>query len=101
MSLRVDLAEHLMTSPPHLSIKAGSDQWDVHVLGISRIGSDSFVQMVLVGPRVCTITARVPAAYEPDAKARALIALVLQWLASEPLATQAFLETPDCLSATA
>lgn len=101
MSLRLDLAEHLLTSPPHLSIKAAGHQWDIHVLGISRIGNDSFLQMALVGPRVCTVTARVPAAYEPDAKARAVIALVLQWLSSEPVATQAFLETPDCLSATA
>lgn len=101
MSLRVELTEHLMTSPPHLSLDVGSERWGVYVLGISRIGPDSFVQMALVGARVCTVTARVSAALDPDAKARTLIALVRQWLASEPRATQAFLESPACLSATA
>jgi hypothetical protein len=101
MSLRVELAEYLMTSPPHVELEIGSSEWRLYVLGVSRIGSDSFVQMALDGPRFCTVTARLPTAHDPDAKARELVALVLQWLASGTLATQAFLESPDCVSATA
>jgi hypothetical protein len=101
MSLRIDLEQQLLTSPPHLAIEIGGTQWNVYVLGVSRIGGDTFVQMGLVGTRFCTVMARVPAAYDPDAKAREIVTLVLRWLGSDTRSTQAFLESPSCLSATA
>jgi len=101
MSLRHELAEHLSASQPHLSLAVDGDDWELYVLGLSRIGRDSFVQMALVGPRFCTVMARVPAAQDSDAKARTLIALVLRWLGTETRATQAFLESPECATAIA
>ncbi len=101
MSLRTELAEQLIGSSPHLSLEVGSDDWRVYVLGVTRIGGDSFVQMALAGPRFCTVMARVPAAHDADRKARELILLVLRWLGTESRATQAFLEWPECTSATA
>src|SRR5262249_14077451 len=99
MSVRMDLAEQLTGSPPHLWVRVGGQAWDFYVLGVSRIGSDSFVQIALVGPRFCTVMARVPAALDPDAKAREVFVLVLQWFGSDSRATQAFLESPGCVSA--
>jgi hypothetical protein len=99
--VHVDLVEELMAAAPHLSLEIGSDDWDVYVLGVNRIGADSFVQLALIGPRFCTVTARVPAADDPDTKARELIVLMLRWLGSEPRGTQAFLESPHCVSARA
>src|SRR6476646_8316322 len=101
MSLRVQLAEQLTAFQPHVSIEVGSDDWDIYIVGVSRIGRDSFVQMALVGPRFCTVMARVPGAHDPDRKARELITLVLRWLGSETEETQAFLEWPECVSADA
>src|SRR5690242_20129535 len=98
MSLRMELGEQLTASPPHLCLEVGSDEWELYVLGVSRIGADTFVQLALVGPRFCTVMARVRAALDPDAKARELILLVLGWLRSETRATQAFLESPDCVA---
>jgi hypothetical protein len=99
--VRVDRLNALITSPPDLSLAVGRDYWDVYVVGVTRIGPDTFVQLALAGPRLCTITARVPAADDPDTKARELIVLVLRWLGAEPAGTQAFLESPHCVSATA
>jgi hypothetical protein len=100
MSVRIELAEQLTASPPDLSIEVGSDGWGAYVLGVSRIGSDSFVQLALVGPRFCTVIVRVPAAHDADRKAREIVRLLLRWLLSDARATQAFLESPDCASAT-
>jgi hypothetical protein len=95
----MELTEQLLASAPHLSLEVGSDDWDVYVLGATRIGNDTFVQLALAGPRFCTVTARVPAAHDPDRKAREIVVLVLRWLGSDTRATQAFLESPECQSA--
>jgi hypothetical protein len=98
MSVRTELSEQLIASSPHLTLEVDGSGWNLYVLGVSRIGGDSFVQLALVGPRFCTVTARVPAALDPDRKAREIFGLVLQWIGSNDRATQAFLESPDCVS---
>jgi hypothetical protein len=94
----MELAEQLLASPPHLSLEVGSEDWGIYVLGVSRIGADSFVQLALVGPRFCTVMTRVPAARDPDSKAREIMRLLLEWLVSGTRATQAFLESRECVS---
>jgi hypothetical protein len=98
MTLRMELADQLLASPPHLSLEVGSDDWRVYVLGVFRIGADTFVQLALVGPRFCTVMTRVRAALDADSKAHEIVILVRDWLTSGTRATQAFLESRECAS---
>jgi hypothetical protein len=82
---------------PHLSLPIDGDLWDIYISGVRRIGDDLFVQLTLVGLRICTITARIRAADDPDTKAKELIVLIVDWLSSERTATHAFLESPRCI----
>jgi len=85
-----------LEAPHLLSLPVDGDSWDIHIAGARRIGDDTFVQLTLIGPRICCVTARIRAADDPDAKAKELIVLVMNWLSSERSATHAFLESRRC-----
>ena len=93
--MRRDLASELIASEQHLSLTVGGDTWNLYVFGVNRVNHDSFVQIALLGPRVCTVTVRADAAAAPGAKARQILEAIRGWLLSGDDRTHAFLETNE------
>jgi hypothetical protein len=85
-------------SPEPLSIAVGKDTWDLYVFGVRRVQHDWFVQMAIVGPRACTVTARVDATRGRAAAAREIVKLVREWLLEDDLSDHAFLEHPAIMA---
>jgi len=75
-----------------LSIVVNDDIWDLYVYGVTRVQSDWWVQMAVVGPRACTVTVRVSSASGRGAAAHQIVRLVTEWLLGDDAEDHAFLE---------
>lgn len=76
-----------------LSVAVGSEMWDLYVFGVTRVQQDWWVQMAVIGPRACTVTARVDASNGRGAAAHEIIALVTDWLRQDGVSDRVFLES--------
>jgi hypothetical protein len=77
-----------------LSILVRDEIWDLYVFGVTRVATDWWVQMAVVGPRSCTVTVRVVGTSGRGAAAHEIVRLVTDWLLTEDASTHAFLEHP-------
>jgi len=92
--MKDELSGILGASPAHASLSVGSDSWDLYVFGVTPIGPDMFLQVALLGPRVCTLTVRAPAPIGNVATARRILSIVRDWIVANDDADQAYLELP-------
>jgi hypothetical protein len=90
--MKDDLTSILRHSAAHASLSVGSDCWNLYVFGVTPVGSDMFVQVALLGPRVCTLTVRAPAPIGNVATARCLLAIIRDWILANDQSDQAYLE---------
>ena len=81
-----------------LSIALGEDTWDLYVFDVTRVQRDWFVQMAIVGPRVCIVTVRVDGSRGRTSAAQEIIGLVREWLVENDLSDHAFLEHPAVIA---
>ena len=79
---------------PHepLSIVVGQDVWDLYVYSVTRIERDWFVQMAVVGPRVCTLNVRVDSGRGRGMAAREILRLVRAWILEDDTSGRVYLE---------
>jgi hypothetical protein len=92
--MHIDVERQLRTTHEPLSIAVGSDIWDLYVFGVTRVQRDWWVQIVVVGPRACTVTVRVDSSNGRGAAAHEIIKLVSAWLLEDNTSDHAFLEHP-------
>ena len=110
--MHFDVERQLRTTHEPLSIAVGSNIWDLYVFGVTRVQRDWWVQIVVVGPRACTVTVRVDSANGGSslsdaisdggrssangrgAAAHDIIKLVTAWLLEDDASDHAFLEHP-------
>ena len=92
--MHFDVERQLRTTHEPLSIAVGSNIWDLYVFGVTRVQRDWWVQIVVVGPRACTVTVRVDSANGRGAAAHEIIKLVTAWLLEDDTSDHAFLEHP-------
>jgi hypothetical protein len=90
--MKDELAAIVGASPAHASLSVGSDSWDLYVYGVTPVGRDLFLQLTLLGPRVCSLTVRAPAPIGNVATARRVLAAVHDWILSNDDSDQAYLE---------
>jgi hypothetical protein len=85
---------HVVNSPAaHASLLVDSYRWDLYVFGVTPVGRDMFLQLALVGPRICTVTVRARAPIGNISTARGVLAAVRDWIeSSQDDADQAYLE---------
>jgi hypothetical protein len=93
--MHIDVERQLRTTHEPLSIAVGSDIWDLYVFGVTRVQRDWWVQIVVVGPRACTVTVRVDSSNGRGAAAHEIIKLVSAWLLEGDTSDHAFLEYPS------
>ena len=92
--MKDELAAMVGTAPPHASLSIGSESWDLYVFGVTPVGRDMFLQIAVVGPRVCTLTVRAPAPVGNVTTARRILAIVHDWILANGDSDQAYLELP-------
>ncbi len=90
--MQIDVERQLRTTHEPLSVVVNDDIWDLYVYGVTRVQSDWWVQMAVVGPRACTVTVRVNSASGRAAAAHEILRLVTGWLLEDDLNDHAFLE---------
>jgi hypothetical protein len=90
--MRDELAAVVSASAPHASFVVGAERWDLYISGVRRVDRDMFLQLALVGPRICTVTVRAPAPIGNTATARRVLGVVQDWLRTHDRADQAYLE---------
>src|SRR5437762_13956920 len=90
--MQLDLAHELDRSTPCGTLLAGDDLWDVYVFGASRVGSDWYIQLALVGPAFRTVTAKVGATMSGGDAARRVVRSLRAWLASSDDRTHGFID---------
>jgi hypothetical protein len=88
----------MRTETRPVSLTIGADVWSLHMSGATRIGRDSFIHIALIGPRMCTITVRTPAAVVRGVTARQLLDAVCDWLLASNERDDAYLELPGSLT---
>ena len=93
--MKQELGHVLRATSPHATLTVGDVRWSIYVFGVSRVGADTFVQMLLIGPRICTVTVRARAPLGNRATARRVLTVVRQWIVSEDSSDQAYLELSD------
>jgi hypothetical protein len=49
--MHIDVERQLRTTHEPLSVVVNDDIWDLYVYGVTRVQSDWWVQMAVVGPR--------------------------------------------------
>jgi hypothetical protein len=79
----------------HATLEIGSDRWKLYVFGVSRVGPDMFVQVAVIGPRICTVTVRARAPIGNRETARRVLAVVRDWMSTRADEHQAYLELED------
>jgi hypothetical protein len=92
--MRMETERQMRPTHEPLSIIVNDDIWDLYVYGVTRVQSDWWVQMAVVGPRACTVTVRVNAAGGRGAAAHDIVRLVTEWLSEDETSNHAFLEHP-------
>ena len=90
--MHIDVERRLRTAHEPLSIVVNDDIWDLYVYGVTRVQSDWWVQMAVVGPRSCTVTVRVNSAGGRASAAHEIIRLVTDWLIDDDISDHAYLE---------
>jgi hypothetical protein len=89
--MRMELDRQLTGAKP-LPLAVGADIWDLYVFGATRVNRDWFVQLAVIGPRVCTVTVRVAPTGGLAAASHDILSLVREWLLADPVSNQAYLE---------
>jgi len=97
--MKQDLSHLVRTMPAHASLTVDGDDWKLYVYSLTRVGPDIFLQLALLGPRVCTMTVRAPAPIGNPATARRVLAGVHDWLLSHERAEQGYLELSTAAAA--
>ena len=92
--MRMETERQLRTTHEPLSIIVNDDVWDLYVYGVTRVQSDWWVQMAVVGSRACTVTVRINSAAGRGAAAHDIVRLVTEWLMEDETSDHAFLEHP-------
>jgi hypothetical protein len=90
-----DLAETLADSKRDASFVVGNDVWQLQVFGITQVGRDLFIQVVLRGPRFCTATVRARATSSARATAVQLLEAIGEWLTCADLRDHVYLECAE------
>jgi hypothetical protein len=93
--MKQELSDLLSGMDAHATIDIGADRWKVYIFGVSRVAADVFLQVAVVGPRVCTLTVRARAPIGNRFTARRVIAGIRDWVLSGDEGTQAYLELHD------
>lgn len=93
--MKHEMAQVLRSSVAHAIIPIGDVRWKLYVFGVSRVSRDTFVQIALVGPRICTVTVRARGPIGNRLTARRVLAVVREWLLSDDQNDRAYLELPD------
>ena len=92
--MKDELAAMVGASAPHASLSVESISWDLYGFGVTPIDRDMFLQIAVVGPRVCTLTVRAPAPIGNVATARRILGIVHDWILANCDSDQAYLELP-------
>ena len=69
------------------------DRWRLLLSGVRRINPDWFVQVLALGPRVCSFTVRV--ASTPHEAIGSILRVIEDWLRSGDSSRHVFLEVAD------
>jgi len=93
--MRHDLSDLVHSTPAHASLHVGADLWRMYIFGLTRVGRDIFMQVALIGPRICTVTVRAVAPIGNPATARRVLNAVHEWLQAGGDGDQAYLELTD------
>ena len=89
-----ELARIVGSATAHASLSIGPDSWNLYIYGVTPVGRDMFLQLALLGPRVCTLTVRAPAPIGNVVTARRILAVIHDWILSDDDSNQAYLELP-------
>src|SRR5215510_11281431 len=76
-------------------LTVGGDRWRLLLSGVRRINPAWFVQVLGLGPRVCSFTVRVPSAPHRAASIDGILRVIEEWLRSGDSARHVFLEVSD------
>jgi|SRR2546423_15080813 hypothetical protein len=93
--MRWDFEGELNGSDTSPLLTIGSDEWRVHVLGVVRVQRDAFVQIAVLGRRVCMLTVRMRDAMVPGVTGVRLLDTVAEWLQSGDTRSDVYLELRD------
>jgi hypothetical protein len=91
---RYEHNRQLAPSVGHAALSIGSEHWDLFIFGVTRVGSDAFIQLTLLGPRECTVTVRAPSAMVQGVTKRQILDVVCDWLLSGDVKPHMYLELP-------
>jgi hypothetical protein len=90
--MKQELSHLVSTMPAHASLTVDGNDSRRYVYSLTGMGPDVFLQLALLGPRVCTMTVRAPAPIGNPATARRVLAGVRDWLLSYDATDQGYLE---------
>jgi len=90
--MKDELARIVGSAPAHASMRVGTESWNLYIYGVTRVGHDLFLQLALLGPRVCTLTVRAPAPIGNVVTARRVLAVVHDWIQSDDSSEHGYLE---------
>jgi hypothetical protein len=76
-------------------LTVAGDRWRLLLSGVRRINPDWFVQVLALGPRVCSFTVRVPSAPHQAASIGGILRVIEDWLRSGDSERHVFLEVSD------
>lgn len=93
--MRWDLARELNAAERHTSIALGSDVWNLYMRGVVRISRDLFIQVAVLGPRVCTVTIRTRDVMVPGVTGQRLLDAIAEWLLSGGSGDHGYIELPE------
>ncbi len=82
------------TTPGHAILIIGSQSWSLHIVGVTRVGRDLFIQLSVVGSRECLVTIRTQAVVQ-GVTSRQILDAVCDWLLSGDASERAFLDLPE------
>ena len=76
-------------------LTVGGHRWRLLLSGIRRINPDWFIQVLALGPRVCSFTVRVPSAPHQTASIEGILRVIEDWLRCGDCQRHVYLEVQD------
>ena len=73
----------LTTAPaadPPVTLHVAGDTWRFAIAGVTRVGRDLFISVVLTGPELCTAVVHVREQVVPGVTARQILDRTCEWL---------------------
>ncbi len=89
-----DVEECVGGAIPCGTLTTGHDRWNVYVRSVTRPGLEWFIELAVVGPRLCRVTVRARVGTSCAVTAQRVLAAVRGWLVSGDPRDHAFLELP-------